>query len=176
MPFWKKWIRDSSFRPNLSLGGSPRTYTPLPPELILQILSLYVNELHIARRKLLYPINGGSTWQSDVEQMSKELANVNETRFHLCRVACLSRSWSSICTPLLYSHAILATPRQLRLFKRTVSHSPSLATIVKTVLVLPVRRAFCVHCTILINPILTHARTSSRNLNGALPQKMLPWC
>lgn len=119
-----------------ALGGPPK---PLPTELILQILSLYVDELHTARRKLLYPINDGSTWQSYVDQMSKGLADASVARSHLYQVALLSRSWSSVCEHLLYTHVIVETPRRLHLFKRTVSHSPSLAAIVKTILVFPVR-------------------------------------
>ena len=122
----RRWISKphSSQKPDaITLNG-----TPVPIEVVVQILEYLWQDLQNTFGKLLYPPKQGPP--PSFKEEDTRLA-LRTARLPLLYVTLVCRSWWEAGTPYLYSHSLLATVQQLSLFKRAVESSPAVAGSVK---------------------------------------------
>ncbi len=110
----------------LNARGFVRVYYPqLPPELILSILSY----LRIRATLMQLDRFHHTVWEEPPPE-----TYLRDARFPLTSLALVSKAW--------YQHVFLATTRELMLFRRTVTESPDLASLVTHISIVIPRRGF----------------------------------
>ena len=120
--------------------GRPRRgpiLPPLPVDVIINIIIYIRVELEYNFRTQLYTPNLGSSLdhQHDLNRVIYP--------YYSCLRGCmlLSRAWCGPSTEALYSHVVILHLRQLKLFVRTLSTSPSLVEMIKSCSVIKIGRA-----------------------------------
>ncbi|CAL1717450.1 unnamed protein product [Somion occarium] len=116
--------------PRTRASGSSVT-SNLPPELILEIIKPFTSIERFIYKRLEYTQHGTR------RRTDAELLWARTTLQAACRV---SRSWNKVVTPLLYKHATLATPEQVRLFFRTLRKRQCSIELVEEIILVDHRR------------------------------------
>lgn len=125
------WVLSSTHLPFYS----PRTYPPiaptLPVETTLQILNYVATEMHSSRDRLTFL---GLAAKDDSQKAW--MKRIGASRRTLRNAALIGPNWCAAANELLYSHVILLSHRQIRLFSRTLKRSKQLRHIVKELSIL----------------------------------------
>lgn len=121
--------------PCISRRNKPQISKPfnLLPELIIVVLLHLQQDL---QEDLQCLVHAGSREPGFEEHMRATIANA---RYTLYSAALVSKAWYQACTPILYAHPILVTPRQLELFRNLVAETPALGSSVKVLSIMIVK-------------------------------------
>ena len=109
----------------------------VPLEIQLLILAFLVEDLRVSINALLFSLK--CTRIDDAEALEDAVSPQRRDLYH---AALVSRSWMHAVVPLLYSHPILTSPTEFRLFRRSVTYAPILATLVKEMSIVVSRASY----------------------------------
>ncbi|CAL1717458.1 unnamed protein product [Somion occarium] len=130
----------------------------LPPEIILEIFR------HIS--EFFTPFDFGLNYIIPVPASFKLRAKTNfDTLSHLCLIC---RLWYPIAKAILYSHPLLLSSRQLRLFRRSLDSNPTLSNLVKGISIADNNRAYNFGFKMFSGRHTRHAERMRKNIRSVL--------
>lgn len=109
------------------VGPEAKPGVYLPPEIVLEILQNLASEIVLRARSFLEDLPYRTSDFDLLPTTSKRGAGF----YALGNALLTCRAWHSVGTELLYSQPLLIYPEHIRLFRRTIDESPSLACLVK---------------------------------------------
>lgn len=107
--------------------------TSLPDEVLLEIFSVLADNVLNTTRLFHYRLSLGMVPLNDPTHPLKACISA------LLNASLVSRSWCSVCTEFLYSNPVLTSPKQFRLFSRTLEQAPHLSFRVRTLFIADIR-------------------------------------